>query len=155
MLPEQLGRLISAYVDGELSPEQVNAVHRLLKHSDEARLLLGQFRANVRRLRSLPQVALPRDFSQSIVQRLPAGTSRPISITRPRAIVVPVWVAVACAAAFLLAVASSSYIYFSRSQGRYGTERDSQMCNSRLGRVSLSRIRRLSLSLRENQVRSP
>jgi hypothetical protein len=115
MLPEQLGRLLSAYVDGELSPDQVNAVHRLLKHSAEARLLLGQLQANVRRLRSLPQAVLPQDLSQAIIERLPVRISRPPSKLRVPARTARFWLGLA-AAAFLLAVTSTSYIYFSQRQ---------------------------------------
>src|SRR5262249_35935556 len=67
MLPDQLGALLSAYVDGELSQKQTSAVHRLLKHSEAARRLLREFQANAEKLCSLPRVKLAEDFSDTII----------------------------------------------------------------------------------------
>src|SRR5262245_14133213 len=82
MLPDQLGALLSAYVDGELSPKQTSAVRRLLKHSEDARRLLSEFQANAVKLRALPCIKLPQDFSETICARLPARPTVPIPVTR-------------------------------------------------------------------------
>ena len=121
MLPDQIGRLLSSYVDGELSPDQASAVRRLLKHSPDARLLLAEFRANSKRLNVLPQVPSPKDFSQAIVERLPARRVQPaprhvVPVARTPSAGIPPWLGLASAAAVLLAVASGSYVYFSQRQ---------------------------------------
>src|SRR5438045_1536425 len=71
MLPEPLRLLISAYAVGELSPRQRSAAVRLLRHSAEARRLLKELKFNRRRLRMLPQPALPADFTSRVVNSLP------------------------------------------------------------------------------------
>jgi len=76
MLTDQHRLLIAAHVDGELSPERQQAVHRLLERSAEARDLFGKLQADSRRLRNLPRPTLPAGFAERILARLPADDAR-------------------------------------------------------------------------------
>lgn len=61
--------LISAYLDGELSPAQRAEVEQLLVESAEYRRLWSDFRDMQRRLQSLPRLELDDDFAQRVLQR--------------------------------------------------------------------------------------
>jgi hypothetical protein len=106
MLPDKLGRVLSAYVDGELRPEQAEAVHRLLNHSDEARRLLSRLQADAAHLRSLPRTGPPRDLSQIIVD-LPARRTAKSSRPRLPRRKIARWTMYSVAAAVLLAIGLS------------------------------------------------
>jgi hypothetical protein len=113
MLPDRLSQLLSAFVDGELSPRQRRAVLRLLKRSPEARRLLHELQDDAAGLRNLPRARLGRNFSQRIVralgERRGASPRRPIVEPRPA---FPTWLGFASAAAVLFLVATASYLYF-------------------------------------------
>jgi hypothetical protein len=62
MLSDDVCRLLTAYVDGELNERQRKAVERLVQRSPEARQLLDQLEANANTLRKLSRRQLPSDF---------------------------------------------------------------------------------------------
>lgn len=66
---EKLGADLSAYVDGELSPERTRAVERTLAESAEARELLEQLRGISRRLGDLPRAVVPEDLAIRVLQQ--------------------------------------------------------------------------------------
>jgi hypothetical protein len=113
MLPDHLIQLLTAYVDGELSTRQRKAVLRLLHRSAEARRLYQQLRDDAARLRGLPRARLGRHFAQRVLRNLSDGRlqlDRRSSVAERPAI--PSWVGLAVAAAVLLLVSVSSYLYF-------------------------------------------
>lgn len=61
--------LISAYLDGELSPAEVVEVEKLLAESADARQLLEDFRALGTGLRSLPKLQLGVDFQERVLRQ--------------------------------------------------------------------------------------
>jgi hypothetical protein len=113
MLPDHLLQLLTAYVDGELSTRQRKAVLRLLHRSAEARRLYQQLRDDAARLRGLPRARLGRHFAQRVLRNLSDGRlqlDRRSGVAERPAI--PSWVGLAVAAAVLLIVSVSSYLYF-------------------------------------------
>jgi hypothetical protein len=119
MLLDRERRLLTAYVDGELSSRQRRYVVRLLHRSAEARQLLQQLKADARALRQLPRPSLPIDFTEPVLRtiaerNLSAGQCRIV-----KAASVTVWigplVSWAAAAAVLLALGVASYFYFAAS----------------------------------------
>ncbi len=70
MLSDDSIRLLTAFVDGELSSRQRKAALRLLHQSSEARELLAQLHENARRLRELPPRRLDPGFAAEVVQAI-------------------------------------------------------------------------------------
>lgn len=81
MTEEQL-QLLTIAVDGELSPSEQWAVHRLLVESVEARTLLARLQSDSIRLRNVPKTPPPADLATRIMARLPGPEP-----ARPRSIV--------------------------------------------------------------------
>lgn len=63
---EQLGDMLSAYIDGELSPDETKHVERLLKKDPEARRTLEELRGAVKVLSSLPRHPAPESVAQDL-----------------------------------------------------------------------------------------
>jgi hypothetical protein len=85
MLPEPLRLLISEFASGDLSPRRQEAAVRLLRHSREARQLLGELKLIRRRLRALAPPPLPSGFTERVMNALP---ERPL-IIEPTKVRVP------------------------------------------------------------------
>jgi hypothetical protein len=114
MLPERQVRLLTAYVDGELTSAQQRQVTRLLKRSAEARTLLAHLQADSRQLIELPPVPAPIDFSAPVLAAI--GQGKPRTAPRPRPaprMTFPAWGGWAAAAAVLLAVGMGSFLSYS------------------------------------------
>lgn len=117
MTSKKLSKILTAYVDGELTPRQRKAVRRYLSRSPKARKFCRQMKADARILRTIAWPTLDRDLSDTIVDqiktlpefRLPAVAGR----LEPRRR----WSAIAAAAAVLLAVGIGSYAYFASTAG--------------------------------------
>lgn len=70
---EQLGLLLSAYLDGELDLKQTNLVERALRESAEARAVLADLKAAAGALHGLPRHAAPNtivDEVQAQIERM-------------------------------------------------------------------------------------
>lgn len=67
--PENLHAELSAYLDGELSPERAREVDELLAHSDSARRLFEDLRVISRGLAELPRHAAPEGIAEQVLQR--------------------------------------------------------------------------------------
>ncbi|UCC29753.1 MAG: hypothetical protein JSU86_16300 [Phycisphaerales bacterium] len=63
---EQLGEWLSAYLDGELNPEQKELVDRLLREDESARRLLDDLRRTVDLVSSLPRHSAPGSLAQDV-----------------------------------------------------------------------------------------
>lgn len=63
---EQLGSDLSAYLDGELSPQRARQIERLLEESEDARRLLARLRAVSQDLGDLPRVPAPESLAETI-----------------------------------------------------------------------------------------
>jgi hypothetical protein len=116
MTSEQ-SKLLSAYVDGEVSPRQREAAERLVEQSPVARRLLRKLRLDAAQIRTLPRKKLDADFAEVILERI--GEQAPVrKVTlaeEPMHRGAPIWVGLATAAAVLLAVSAGSYWYFNET----------------------------------------
>jgi hypothetical protein len=119
MLPDALLPLLTAAVDGELTPAEAATVRALLADSAAARAAFRRLRNDRRRLQQLPLVTPPADLHARIMARLPAQPPTPAEVARSvpyrrRPSLVPV----AVAASVLLAVAGASFSFFVAEPGR-------------------------------------
>ena len=81
---EQLGADLSAYLDGELSPERTRDVEQLLAESAEARELLDALRGVSLRLGELPRVEPPADLAQRVARHYERVRAARTASTRTR-----------------------------------------------------------------------
>src|SRR4051794_28704387 len=101
MLPDTTLQLLTAAVDGVITPRQERQLTRLLADSAEARDVYAKLRADSRRLRGLPKAAPPADLKDRIVARLLEVTplaepaARPIVVRPVRPAARRPWVPVA------------------------------------------------------------
>lgn len=70
---EQLGELLSAYLDGELDEQQTQLVERALREESSARRLLDELRATADLVASLPRHAAPKSIAQEVGCQLERG----------------------------------------------------------------------------------
>lgn len=118
MIPPNLRELLTAAVDGELTPGERKAAVRLLRESAEARALFAQLQADAGRLKALLRVPAPADLAENVLatirDRALTPTPLPPSPRGPRVNwpAVQVWVNVATAAAVLVMISVGSYLYF-------------------------------------------
>ncbi|HJZ56812.1 MAG TPA: hypothetical protein VKE74_17725 [Gemmataceae bacterium] len=125
MIPEDQLRLLTAAVDGELSPKEARRLQRLLAASAEARTLLAQLQAHRECLRQLPKAAPPADLRDRILAKL---AQVPPPVTTPATLPFPAgaptrrrpWVPAAVAASLLLAISAASFGFFSRMDEKSG-----------------------------------
>lgn len=112
MLSPQELELLTARVDGEMTPRQRRRVGRLLERSREARQVLRQLQEDARQIRQLPLVPAPIDLSDSVLtiikRRATPAAPRRLPAAPPAR--VPMWVGLASAAAVLLVVGFGSYV---------------------------------------------
>jgi hypothetical protein len=116
MLSEADKLLITAAVDGELTPDEGRAFEFLVATSKPAAALYDALAEDRDRLAGLPKVSAPATLYPSIFAQLQALPS--VEPTRPRQPARRSWLPVATAASFLLAVASGTYWFASTGDGR-------------------------------------
>ena len=63
---EQLGELLSAYLDGELDVREAEAVERILKEDASARHLMENLRQTVSVVSSLPRHSAPSGIAEDL-----------------------------------------------------------------------------------------
>lgn len=117
---EELLRLITACVDGELSPSQRRRLQRLLSRHPEAAELLERLRVDKASLQRLPQRRLGPEFTERVVGSLPPR--RLMRTKRTVAVREHPWWPLAAAAVILLAVsvAAALFVYDLSRQGQEG-----------------------------------
>ncbi len=143
MMTEDQLHLLTAAIDGELTPKEARRLRRLLASSAEARALFAQMTADSGRLQTLPKIAPPATLQKRIlaaVAVLPPPVSQPspthpsrqpqrdaTPVIEPATLPfpgtsrkVPRWVPVAVAASLLLGVTAGSFWFFTRAD-RSGT----------------------------------
>ena len=67
---EELAELLSAYLDGQLAPEETAKVEKRLVEDPEARTLLDQLRQVSQMVHSLPQSSAPADLAGEVMEQL-------------------------------------------------------------------------------------
>lgn len=121
MLSERHNQLLTAYVDGRLSQRRREQAELLLQKSRSARALVKQLQDNIRRLQELPKHTLEPEFAAEVFAQIGQGQPVPMPATsRPRSL--PRWVGLAIAASLLFAVTAASYVYFTSTRNRPGSE---------------------------------
>jgi hypothetical protein len=121
-----LRELLTAAIDGELTPAERKTAQRLLRESEAARILLAQLKADASRLKKLPRVPAPAELAENVLnviqERAIAPTPLPPvrrNTTRFNWAMVPIWVNLATAAAILIVISFGSYMYFAASRDYY------------------------------------
>jgi hypothetical protein len=126
MITDTQLQLITAAIDGELTPAEERKFRHLLESSPEARATHARLEADSERLRKLPRVAPPADLQAQVMRRVAALTLAPMTVPKTDAAPLPrrkppAWVPAALAASLLLAVTGGSLWYFNRAGGQTGT----------------------------------
>jgi hypothetical protein len=123
MSPANLRELLTAAIDGELTPTERKTVQRLLYESASARALYAQLQADAARIKALPRVPAPHELADNVmgVIRERAITPTPLPPTRRPAArfnwsKVPIWTNIVTAASILILISIGSYAYFAASQ---------------------------------------
>src|SRR5687768_14977778 len=112
MLPADEFELLTAAVDGELTPPDGHRLRLLLDGSAEAREVYARLKADSDRLRRLPPVAPPADLRDRVLAALPVTVPAPPAAPARRP--APRWLPLAVAACLLLGVTASSFWFFTR-----------------------------------------
>jgi hypothetical protein len=140
-MTDNLLTLITAAVDGELSPADEFRFRRLLDSSPDALAMFDRLKADSERLHNLPPILPPVNLHQRVIAKIAAITPPPITTPAPvrRASQLsrsadparepqaegngrsPRWVPVAIAASLLIGIMGSSFWFFSGSGGKAGT----------------------------------
>ena len=68
MLSESLQELLSAYVDGELSPTEYERVMAALRESEIARNYVNSLRSMSGQLKTLPKIACPANLTSVVLR---------------------------------------------------------------------------------------
>jgi anti-sigma factor RsiW len=122
MIPANQRELLTAAVDGELTPAERKAAERLLRESAAARALFAQLKADAARLRKLPKASAPADLSDNVLATIRDRAMRPTPLPPARPAgrrfnwsALPVWANIVTAAGVLLTITAGSYLYFAAS----------------------------------------
>ncbi|MCS6978319.1 MAG: hypothetical protein NZM31_15115 [Gemmatales bacterium] len=102
---EELLRLLTAYVDGELSPPEERHLRQLLRWHPQAADLLDRLRRDRAALERLPRRRLDPDFADRVIRSLPP---RVVRKKLPKPAPTHAWWPVAVAASVLLAVSAAT-----------------------------------------------
>jgi hypothetical protein len=123
MSPANLRELLTAAIDGELTPSERKTVQRLLYESASARALYAQLQADAARIKGLPRVPAPHDLADGVmgVIRERAITPTPLPPSRRPAArfnwsKMPIWTNIVTTASILILISIGSYAYFAASQ---------------------------------------
>ncbi len=110
---EQLDEQLVAYLDGELSDEQVRYVERLLAEDPNCRLRLQQLRQTWELLDFLPSGSVGQSFAQTTVEMVALQAQKSATSLRARWRRTN-WLFYSAAAAALLAVGLTAYLLTQR-----------------------------------------
>ncbi len=129
-MTDDLLQLLTAGLDGELSPAEFQQLRQLLESSAEAQRIFAKLQADSARLRALPAVPPPPGLKHRVMARIATLTSpnvappgpAPVPVTvagparRPRAADRAAqrrsWLPYAIAASVFLLIMTSSFLYF-------------------------------------------
>jgi hypothetical protein len=119
MNPANPRELLTAAIDGELTPAERKAAERLLRHSESARVLFAKLKQDAARFRNLPKVSAPPDLADAVMGEIRDRALSPIPLPPSRNptprfnwSMMPVWVS---AASVLIIISVGSFLYFSAS----------------------------------------
>src|SRR5947209_900138 len=111
MLPDRARELLTAYVDGELTPPQRRRVRRLVREAAEARELLGRLEEDASRLRGVEPPPLNHDLTAPVLDAIRERHLRPGRRRPPRPVpaTFPARAVAAAAASVLLLVGMTTF----------------------------------------------
>jgi len=119
MLSETIRELLSAAIDGELTPSEKKSVRRVLRESAEARAYYSQLKTDSGEIAALPPLRSPFDFSKAILGTIADSGLRPIPpppvrirAFRPSFDKPAFWAGLTGIATVLMVVVSASYFFF-------------------------------------------
>jgi len=130
MNPANPRELLTAAVDGELTPTERKAAERLLRESESARALFARLKQDAARFRNLPKMSAPPDLADAVMGEIRDRGLAPIPLPPSRnptprfnwPMMLPVWVS---AAAVLIIISVGSFLYFSASHNYFAQQRAS------------------------------
>jgi hypothetical protein len=131
MITEAQLRLLTAAIDGVLTPREAKRLARLLDASPAVRLAFARLKADSDRLRTLSRVGPPPNLHKRVMARVATATphhTRPqAEPAQPAALPytgkTPRWVPAAVAAGLLICVTGSSFWFFSKPGNAGSTAR--------------------------------
>src|SRR5262249_16264943 len=130
MNPANPRELLTAAVDGELTPAERKAAERLLRESESARVLFAKLKHDAARVRNLPKVPAPPDLADGVMGMIRERALLPIPLPPSRKpaprfnwSMLPVWLNVASAVAVLFLISVGSYLYFAASHDYLAEQR--------------------------------
>jgi hypothetical protein len=130
MNPANPRELLTAAVDGELTPAERKAAEKLLRESESARVLFARLKQDAARVRNLPKISAPPDLADGVMGMIRERALAPIPLppTRKPAprfnwSMLPVWVNVASAVSVLILISVGSYLYFAASHEYFAEQR--------------------------------
>lgn len=109
MISEQVGEVLSTYLDGELSPRRQRATEELLQKSAEAREYVQRLRESANLVQTLPRRVPERDLVDAALAALAPCTPLPVPATsgqRWRG-----WLPLGVAAGILFVAGTASLVY--------------------------------------------
>lgn len=122
MMSANLRELLTAAIDGELSPAERKTAQTVLHESEAARILFAQLKADAARIKKLPRVAAPAELSDNILNAIRERAMTPTPLPPSRRAgrkfnwsAMPIWMNLVTAASVLLVISMGSYLYFSAS----------------------------------------
>src|SRR5438552_2074164 len=80
MLSDHAQLLLSAYVDGALSPQDRDAAERLVRESAEARALVKKLGDNIQKIKNLSRKSLGDEFPGLVLMKLPGAAPVPVAV---------------------------------------------------------------------------
>ena len=111
-MTDDLLRLLTAAVDGELTPAEQWRVHGMLVESVEARTTLARLQSDSIRVRNLAKAKPPENLAARVMAKLPKAepVREPIRRERSRS-----WTTIAIAASMFLAIGAGIFWFITRS----------------------------------------
>jgi hypothetical protein len=119
MLAPHHKELLTAYVDGELTPRQRRHVARLLRRSGEARRLLERLQGDSREIRALPPCVPARDLVAPVLDAIGSRKLKPVRAPRINTpLRFPIWTGFAAAASVMVLVGVGTFLGYSHDRAR-------------------------------------
>jgi hypothetical protein len=131
-MTDDLLHLLTAAVDGELSPPEQWRVQQLLVESAEARSLLARLQSDSIRLKNAPKLMVPAYLDGQVMARLPKSEPARDSLQRTRS---RFWVAFSIAASLFLAVCAGAAWVLDKPRGVVLPQPDHPMARVQLNDV--------------------
>jgi hypothetical protein len=129
MMSANLRELLTAAIDGELSPAERKTAQKLLHESEAARKLFAQLKTDAARIKKLPRVAAPADLADNVLNAIRDRAMTPTPLPPSRRVgrkfnwsAMPIWMNLVTAASVLLVISMGSYLYFSASHDYFASQ---------------------------------